>query len=200
METIRIELTVYVKTALSIGTSRRTPVRNGNQALIIPGSQVKGQLRHQLEQLFDALGVAIYDTVHLPDEVADPISQIFGSPYHSSPFKFNDLLCDERTSNRTEFRIGVAIDRRRRALVNETFHITETSVSGEKIVFRNPEAILGDLPTDRAENYTRWLLAALQQITEIGGGKSRGLGWVKIKAKAFCGEKRITLNELEVPQ
>lgn len=183
MKTIRIDVTIHAKTALHAG------IRNGNRELIIPGSQLKGILRHHLTQLFDTLNVT-----------SDPLTMIFGSPQQVGALKFNHLSCVEYVAEMNDYRLSVAIDRKRRLPTENSLTIVETSANDGNITFSNSEAIWGYLPDDIAENYACWLLAAFQRISQIGGHKSRGLGWVDINVTAFCDDHQVKLNGLEVPQ
>lgn len=117
---VKIDLTIALETALSVGAggtmgvlADKSALRDGYDRLIIPGSQVKGRVRHACEAIARALDQPICeaprpDTMcpqtddpriprlrERPDEPERPkclICQIFGSPAYPGPLRFNDLV------------------------------------------------------------------------------------------------------------
>jgi len=125
-----IDLTVKLQTPMSSGAAGastfladKVVVRNGLGEYIIPGSQVRGNVRHACERLLKAMGPAErlcegpqpnrmcpqVDREAIP-EIDDPsaldrkvrccaLCAIFGSPYFPSPIRFYDLICDNPMQN-----------------------------------------------------------------------------------------------------
>lgn len=123
---LTLDLTIAIDTALSIGASGasviladRVAIRDGHDRLIVPGSHIKGKLRHACEEIARALGHTIceapraeamcpqFDDPNIPrfhpdgtettpdDPQGRPrcvICQLFGSPGYRSPLRFGDLI------------------------------------------------------------------------------------------------------------
>ena len=124
----RLSLTVRLQTPLSSGAAGsagpvladKVVVRNGLGEYILPGSQLRGVLRHACERLLRAMDMPVcrgpqpvamcphYDEQEGEPkirEIPDPLEAsrkvrqcalcaIFGSPYFSSPLQFHDLISD----------------------------------------------------------------------------------------------------------
>lgn len=123
-----LSLKIRMQTPLSSGAAGATGpvladkvvVRNGLGEYILPGSQLRGVLRHACERLLRAMDVPVChgpqpvamcphyeedDAEQLIGLVSDPfdvnrtvrqcaLCAIFGSPYFPSPIQFHDLVCD----------------------------------------------------------------------------------------------------------
>jgi CRISPR/Cas system CSM-associated protein Csm3 (group 7 of RAMP superfamily) len=197
---LSICLCLVADTALSVGAggsagtfADKTIVRDGYQRPIIPGSQLKGKLRHAAEALVRSL-----DFQNLPDGFDDPgmgkdgpnnvITALFGSVEHRSPLVFADLvgvvgdpadldtLRNQPEQQRSLIRPSVALNRRRRVAEDARLLFQETSLAGTR--FYSERAITGRVPH---EHYAALLWAALLLTTRWGGASSRGLGWMTIE-------------------
>jgi CRISPR/Cas system CSM-associated protein Csm3 (group 7 of RAMP superfamily) len=123
---LRIELAITARTPLCVGASGssggladKTVLRDGWNRPIIPGSQLKGRLRHACERIAAGMGASIcaapYPATMCPYyEPKPPITRqarepidlaraegvrhqcivcaLFGSPVYLSPLAFNDLV------------------------------------------------------------------------------------------------------------
>ena len=180
---------------------------------LIPGSSFKGAMRSRLESFLRGINpdlaanpaneeewsikpddMKIIKEKHKNNDVAltneiidktDLISLLFGSPWLASKFQVRDLTVHEPENNwfgQYQERDGVAIDRD-----------TETAADGKLYDF---QVVPADTPFDFqvvVENAEEWelglLIIGLHQFeTEqipLGGGRSRGLGVVKLEIEAM---------------
>jgi CRISPR/Cas system CSM-associated protein Csm3 (group 7 of RAMP superfamily) len=187
-----------------VGIDKAT-TRDTDGKLIIPGSTLKGRIRWECERIARALD---WDVCQSPqadnmcpyywhhsgaqEEKFCDICHIFGSSARRSTLWFGDakLKDDERlrdtpvlqsrksVNERRPFdaqvRSGVSISRARRAAFSERLFFTETSAPNAR--FRFQAVIEGDLSSDR---HRAFLLAGVRSLSLVGGGRSRGLGWVR---------------------
>lgn len=188
-----------------LGVDKAT-VRDGDGKLIIPGSTLKGRLRWECERIARALDWEVCDAPQ-PDNMcphfwrhqdkrADKfciLCEIFGAPGSRSALRFSNAALvrderlrstpvlqpgksvNERRSFDAQIRPGVSISRARRAAFSERLFFTETIVPNARFHFQ--ALIEGDLPSDQ---HRALLLAGVRSLSLVGGGRSRGLGWVRI--------------------
>jgi CRISPR/Cas system CSM-associated protein Csm3 (group 7 of RAMP superfamily) len=199
--------------AQGIGVDKVT-ARDTEGKLIIPGSTLKGRLRWDCERIARALGWPVCRAPQ-PDNMCPYVlplrdgrasfcivCEVFGAPGHRSPLwfddaglllreelhhtpvgKFRESLQDRRTFD-AQIRPSVSISRRRRAAFSKRLFFTETSAPNARFLFR--ACIEGDLPSDR---HRALLLAGVRMLSFIGGGRSRGLGWVRVAACRIDGRE-----------
>ena len=167
----------------------RVVERDGWGQFIIPGSQVKGKVRHACEQLARALGQPICDSPRAAtmcpnppgSDPACPVCCIFGSPALRSPVRFADLVWEESGRSSDEeptapaLRAMIGINRRRMTVADDRLFLVETAPYFQAQRFRNERAMSGTL---ESVAQVKFLLAGLNLILAWGGMKSRGLGWV----------------------
>jgi CRISPR/Cas system CSM-associated protein Csm3 (group 7 of RAMP superfamily) len=197
-------ITAVIDSALCIGSggssgslADKPIVRNAAGQLIIPGSHLKGRLRHECEKLARALGLTVSESpnpglmMETPDCV---ISQIFGNPVTASCLSVDDLICKTEPKEllsdlsvddlicKTEpkelpsevIRPGVTINRRRGTAEDEKLYYLETSPPNLGLRFT------GQIHLIRPPDYAMPLLVTgLKHINALGGSKSAGLGWLK---------------------
>lgn len=211
MPQLQIDLTLTVETALSVGAggsggvlADKAIVRDRLNRLILPGSHLKGRLRHACEVLARRGGLSVCDAPrpqtmcpHLGTIPAPcPICQIFGSPAYPGPLHFDSLIYAEATPFPT-LRPGVSLNRRRRTAEDQRLYFVETSPPGGQVHFHRSPAIRGWLDAERAEAQTRLLLAGLAFLRTWGGGKSRGLGWGHVQWQARLDDEPLVFADLE---
>lgn len=199
-------LEAVIDTALCVGAggstgslSDKSVIRNAQGQLLIPGSQLKGRLRHECEKLARSLGWWIPDSPiaeqlylnDLPTEVEQAfrnhyrvpgypgyhcwVSQIFGDPILPSRIIVNDLICPYSKDELPEvIRPGVSINRARRTAEDQKLFYLETSPAGAGLPFTGEIHLLHECPP-HAEPL---LLVAITHIQALGGSKSGGLGWL----------------------
>lgn len=196
-DTTRFELTAVIDTALCIGAGGSTGsladkpiVRNTEGRLIIPGSHLKGRLRHECEKIARALGLPVSQSIQFqgqPSELSATserplciISQIFGNPAQPSNLLFDDLICTVEPASLSPevIRPGVTISRRRRTAEDQKLYFLETSPANLKLEFKG-EIHLITHPSIAFPPFTAALIVAgLKHIHALGGSKSAGLGWL----------------------
>ncbi|MFB2967477.1 RAMP superfamily CRISPR-associated protein [Aerosakkonema sp. BLCC-F183] len=207
------KITAIIDTALCVGAGGSSSsladkpiVRDSQTNLLIPGSQVKGRLRHECEKFARALGWAIckspspkkmvlrresspsefcrseYQVAGYNETYHCLISQIFGDPVLPSRVIFDDLVCTEDPENLPEvIRPGVTINRRRRTAEEKKLYFLETSPVNLKLRFEGNIHIqpsLTPVTPDRPDYAKALIWAGLRHIHALGGSKSAGLGWL----------------------
>ncbi len=206
-EVKNIRLTAIIDSALCVGAggsdgslADKPIVRNAEGRMIIPGSQLKGRLRHECEKLAKGLGWQIFESpkadILCPSEEQVNsqfhsdyklegykgyhclISQIFGNPILPSRIVVDDLICQLSREDLPEvIRPGVTINRRRRIAEEKKLYFLETSPPHNQLEFSGEIHLLTGCPP-----YAEALiLAALRHIHALGGSKSAGLGWLSWK-------------------
>lgn len=206
-----IPLTAVIDSALCVGAGGSTGsladkpiVRLADGRLLIPGSQLKGRLRHECEKLARALGWPVcespvaetmcpqigrdnsefqrtdYQLAGKTFTDGEPqhhclVCQIFGNPALPSHLMVDDLICLEDPDTLPEvLRPGVTINRRRSTAEDQKLYFLETSPVNVQLPFVGHLYFQPDCPS-----YARPLvLAALHHIHALGGSKSAGLGWL----------------------
>lgn len=213
MAELQIGLTLLVETALSVGTggsagvlADKTIVRTQLGALILPGSHLKGRLRHACEALARAKGIAVCRSPrpeamcpHAAGVTAPcAICRLFGSPSYPGALTFGDLVYQDLAGadrlRPPALRPGVSINRRRRTAEEQRLFQIETSPPGGHVYFDRADAIYGHLPDAEAQPLTQLLLAGIAYVQQWGGGKSRGLGWTSATAHAQLNGERVALS------
>jgi len=195
-----LSLTAIVDTALCVGAggssgslADKPIVRNASGQLLIPGSQVKGRLRHECEKLARSLHWEVFaapqaQPLYPKQEPGSTlsavsgypgyhclISQIFGNPVLPSRIIVDDFICPLAASDLPEvFRPGVSINRRRRVAEDQKLFLLETSPANAQLEFAGTLHFLPGLPAASKP----LILAALRHIHALGGSKSTGLGWL----------------------
>lgn len=197
-----LSLTAVIDTALCVGAGGSTGsladkpiVRNAQGQLLIPGSQLKGRLRHECEKLARGLGWRIADVhasrpLDIPAETANGqvvhhpagydsyhclMGQIFGDPVLPARVLVDDLICPLSAEELPEvLRPGVSINRRRQVAEDKKLFLLETSPANAKLAFSGQIHLLPQLPPQARP----LILAGLRHIHALGGSKSAGLGWL----------------------
>ncbi|WP_298490570.1 RAMP superfamily CRISPR-associated protein [uncultured Chloroflexus sp.] len=195
-----IELRFNLSTAFhSTGNFRRWGVdkalaRDAEGRQVIPATTVKGFLRERAEILLRAWGHAVCLGPE-PANMCDGrtpclVCQVFGNPRFPSPLHFADGVPLIEVS--TTVRSGVAISRHRRAAYPQRLFFIETT---EPMPTRWQAQCEGDFPDkNEAQKAAALIAMAARWGTAIGGGKTRGLGWIKdVRVKAV-------LNGAEIPE
>lgn len=177
--------------AQGLGVDKAT-ARDSQGQLIIPASTLKGRLRHECERIARAFGEWVCDSPRArqmcpgthPQGGYCIVCEIFGSPGLRSPLDFsnavlktalpvkaNDSVNQHRRFD-AQVRPGVSLSRARRAAFSERLFFVETTAPNTG--FRFEARIEGEVP---GAKHRALLLAGLRNLSLVGGGKSRGLGW-----------------------
>jgi CRISPR/Cas system CSM-associated protein Csm3 (group 7 of RAMP superfamily) len=188
-------LTAKIASALSIGAggsagslADKPIVRNGSGKMIIPGSHLKGRLRHECEKIARSLDWEVSQSPnprnmvghYLIPQQSDPsrhciISSIFGDASQESCLLVDDLICQTNPADLpTEvMRPGVTINRRRRTAEDQKLYLLETSPPNLQLKFTGEIHLINPPPYAIA-----LICAGLKHIHALGGSKSAGLGWL----------------------
>jgi CRISPR/Cas system CSM-associated protein Csm3 (group 7 of RAMP superfamily) len=213
MPAIRIELRVTCATPPSVGSggsegtlADKVVLRDGRGRFILPGSQVKGRLRHACEQLVKAYKAPVCrpprpDTM-CPNYDEDPtleppclLCRIFGGPGQASPLRFHDLVAQQPALPEQTLRAMVSLNRARRTAEPQRLFLIETAPHYPGLEFRNEEAITGHV---KEPAHAHLLLAAARMLFTWGGGSSRGLGWGRLDTVLWLGGTETPLDTEKV--
>lgn len=197
---ILIELTVSFDGAFNIGggamggsLARRPLLTDWRGLPVVPGSSLKGRLRHTCKQLAEAVGQktcegpraeAMCPNGPVPGELC-PVCRLFGSAGHPAPLAFSDLPLVEPefltrgTPPPTSLRYGVGISRQRGVAADQLLYDTEVFLPGGVITFR------GQISGQAEEEHLGLLVAGLENLVALGGSKSAGLGWCDLEFKLW---------------
>lgn len=175
-------------------TADRLQRRSGGGAPFVPGSQVKGALRHQCERLAGALGVKTVDP-HVGAEAGNRtlvehfgplaksgllIDRLFGSRYQGEcVFVTNALPAEQEPQGKVAVAARTAIDRVTGTVMERHLFTTENVEAGTDlhgaIRARHPAGVLtqddGGFPYEYAV-----LVAGLLTLEALGGDKGVGMG------------------------
>ncbi|MHC5860015.1 RAMP superfamily CRISPR-associated protein [Nostoc sp.] len=201
-------VSAIIDTALCVGAggssgslADKPIVRNAQGQLLIPGSQIKGRLRHECEKLARALGWQVFYApiaIELCPNVGQVesqfqeiyqvsgykgyhcvVSQIFGDPILPSRIIVDDFICATPANELPEvFRPGVTINRRRRTAEENKLYLLETSPANAQLEFKGDIYLQRHFESDSPDLAKPLIFAALRHINALGGSKSTGLGWL----------------------
>ncbi|MGC8838608.1 MAG: RAMP superfamily CRISPR-associated protein [Anaerolineae bacterium] len=187
MEHLRIDVGLELETAFhTTGNLRRLGAdkalaRSAEGHWVIPATTLKGFLRENAEILLRTWGHENVCTGPEPatmckDQPLCLVCQIFGNPRHPSPLRFSDavLLTFEAE---TAVRSGVAISRHRRAAFPQRLFFLETTQAIPTRWHATCEGEFKDLHIAKAA--AALVALAARWGRAVGGGKTRGLGWIK---------------------
>lgn len=156
---------------------------------MIPATSLKGWLREGTERLLRSLGISACDA-STPTTVCGtcPVCRIFGHPRGKSPLQFENVVLRDAFR---ETRMSVSLSRYRKTAYEERLFSTEV---GTAPGFTVP--IRGLFPNDHEGKRAAALLFAASRVPfAIGGGKSRGLGWVTREAFSATLNGRLLSEE-----
>jgi CRISPR/Cas system CSM-associated protein Csm3 (group 7 of RAMP superfamily) len=206
-----IPITALINTALCVGAggssgalTDKAIIRNAQGQLLIPGSQLKGRLRHECEKLARSLGWWVADAPSAnklcPEESEIPetlrsryqvigypgyhciISQIFGDPILPSRIWVDDLICPYAKDELAEvIRPGVSINRFRHTAEDSKLYFLETSPANAQLPFSGNLHLMFPRANEAlalADIAKVLISAAFTHIHALGGSKSAGLGWL----------------------
>ena len=184
----------HVGSGYQSAAADRLQRRSGGGAPFVPGSQIKGALRHQCERLAGALGVETVDP-HAGAEASNRtlvehfgplaksgllIDRLFGSRYQGEcVFVTNALPAEQEPQGKVAVAARTAIDRVTGTVMERHLFTTENVEAGTDlhgaIRARHPAGVLtqddGGFPYEYA-----LLVAGLLTLETLGGDKSVGMG------------------------
>ncbi len=184
----------------------------------LPGSALKGVLRHEAERIVRALtdseaacrspraetmcpqwNPSTVGYTNEREESFCPVCCAFGSPAYPSPFLFGDLQAEVEDSEAitpTDLRYGVSVSRYRGAAAEQRLYMTEVASAAPMIPLEGH--IEGHLSDSMGKGPLALLLAAIGALQMIGGGRSRGLGWLNLEVSQPPLDPSQTRKELKV--
>lgn len=168
----------------------------------VPGSQVKGVLRHRCEQLAAALGEVVIDPhVGGPERNAELarqfqplnvsellIDRLFGTRYEGGCLYVSDALPEEARP-RTDVHSRIALDRltgtvkRRHLFQTEVVVDVQAPLVGRIRGRHRPDVLWRDVMSDDGAGFPleySLLIAGLLRVDALGGDKSAGRGRCRI--------------------
>lgn len=209
-----IRLTAIIDTALCVGAggssgslADKPIIRNAEGKLLIPGSQLKGRLRHECEKLARGLTWHICNSPNpatmCPQRAG--FSEEEEANFHIEPYTFNNqdqesetayhcLICQIFGNPSLPSRIicddlicEVAPENLPEVLrPGVTINRRRRTAEEQKLYYLETSPVNAQLAftgaihlTSQAPDYSRPLImAALKHINALGGSKSAGLGWL----------------------
>lgn len=198
--TLTFESAFHFGTGMPNGLIDRAIARNREGYLYVPGSTIKGVVRHRCEQIAKLYGLEANEP-HTEEsqrkeantQNPDIITRIFGSRFLPATLFFDDAvlhdedkkLFDSPTkqgkykSRQIEERTQVSLSRRTRTarqgqLYSSEYGIRSLRFTGQVYGFLNGESIMGEPQTYSLVI----LLAGLKSLDRLGGNKSAGAGSV----------------------
>lgn len=197
---VDIDLRITFLTPFTVGTgamghtqTNKPTIKDALQRPLIPGSALKGRLRHTCERLACSLLDDDDAVCHAPNPATTcpldtkwldqycPVCRLFGSPRRPSSLRFTDLHWLEPVAAApTLIRSGVSINRRRRVAEPQRLYDLET-VDPLDVVYRGH--ITGHLNEAEGQALIALLLGGLHGLTTLGGGRGSGLGRCAIQAQ-----------------
>jgi CRISPR/Cas system CSM-associated protein Csm3 (group 7 of RAMP superfamily) len=223
MKSIKIEYRWKIITSLFVGSSSESlrsdldgiTYFNSEGLLSIPGTTIKGKLRAKAEKILRTLGEETC-TPPSPENTCPhyfggnldkfcPACQIFGSPWLHSSLRFaqatledRDIEMERNVQNKINYQIsirpGTTVSRRRGVVEEGKLFFFGVSSPGSEFVLKG--AIEGFFPNgDFSEPQLGLLLASLKSVKMIGGGKSRGLGWIGLEGLSVWVDAKVLTEE-----
>ena len=193
----------HVGSGYQSAVADRLQQRSGGGAPFVPGSQVKGALRHQCERLANALGVKTVDP-HSGAEAGDRnlvkhfrplaksgllIDRLFGSRYQGEcVFVTNARPAEQEPQSTIAVAARTAIDRVTGTVMEQHLFTTETVEAGPDlhgaIRARHPAGVLTQEDDGFPYEYAL-LMAGLLTLETLGGDKSVGMGRCDIETESI---------------
>ena len=180
----------------SLSVDRATYINPAKDSPALPATSIKGWLRHQAEAALRAAGDRSICNSPSPEGMCKvkpcKICRYFGSPRLKSSLVFQDAVISEQYLDPSP-RMGVGIDRRRGTAREEILFSTEIAW-GQELSTR-----ITGIFTSREESLTAaaLLYLASQLGFALGGQRTRGLGWVKLKRfAALIDGEELSLEEI----
>ncbi len=175
---------------------------SGSLVVTIPGSSIKGRVRHAFEQVAHSLGLMRHPPSVRPEDLcsveeACPACRLFGSPWYPGSLRFSDARLEEPSGGLepdgsvTCLRWGIAVSRPFHTVEEGRLYSSEVLAPGVRstwIATVEGSASMEDLAL---------LWAALRAVRSLGGSGRRGLGWCKIQASFYAEDRRIPDSEFE---
>lgn len=188
MNQLRINMKLSFQAPIHITGDRRiwgadkAAALSSQGSFVIPASTLKGNLRFRAETLLRTWGQEVCQSPE-PGGMCHDLSRlclvcrVFGNPRYRSVLRFSEAQVAPKEVT-SEIRSGVSISRQRRTSMEQRLFFTETASSEPSTEWI--ASAIGHFPTKQAalEAIALVYLAA-KSGPAIGGGKSRGLGYIE---------------------
>lgn len=176
-------------------------VAGPRSAPFVPGSQVKGVLRHQCERLVQTFKMEAVDphatskdqerllVHHFKPLVASTlmVDRLFGTRYQGDCLFVENAMLMTPSETRSSTQTRTAIDRVTGTIREHHLFTTEIAEAEEKLELcgtiraRHPSGILTQEDQDTFPHEYSLLVAGIMSIEALGGDKSTGLGQCSIR-------------------
>jgi len=188
---LQLNLAIHLDSGLMIASGvsgravHKAVTRDGMGRLVVPASSLKGRLRYHLGRLEALLprtaprAVSVEETL-LGSRASDNGVGVPGCLYFDDAHTARDAS-GTHPREPVEVRAGIQLSRRTGSVAKGHLHFFEAASPG--LVFYT--AIEGDLPGGRQGDALGLLLGALDRVDKLGGGKSRGLGSVRLRVTSL---------------
>lgn len=169
---------------------------------VIPATTIKGFLRDRAEMLLRTWGCKVCDAP-MPGAMCAGENdlclacQIFGNPRYSSPLRFQDAALDDEVG--TMIRSGVGISRSRRAAFPQHLFFIETTEARPTQAIAEIEGYF--LDAEMAGQAAAMIDLAARSGYALGGGRTRGLGWLvrgRVEVEVSLDDRPLSSEVLEV--
>ncbi len=212
-----VEFSIYWESGWHVGSGlgsttvdrllRRRACGSKELQPFVPGSQIKGVLRHRCEELAAALGAGQIVSPHVASgsppqallkqfrplsHCESLVDRLFGTRYQGECLFVEDAVPRTDAAARSAIHTRTAIDRVTGTIKHKTLFSTEVAAAeGPGLVgrlsARHPAGVLTQAPDDDGFPYEyALLLASLLTIDRLGADKSVGLGQCAV---AIAGEQ-----------
>ena len=167
---IKLELlsAMHINGGVSVDSKRLVVKLDGRS--YVPATLLKGIIRANFDML-----VKTYSPQNTG--ISD---RLFGSEgYNRSHVILDNLMSEKEVP--FESRSGIAINRYSRKVVDKALVFSEVTSAHD--TDGNPSSFCGEMTvyyTDETKDYEKYLLNAVEMISCIGSGKSRGMGFAEV--------------------
>lgn len=170
-------------------------------SFVIPASTLKGNLRFRAETLLRTWGHEVCQSPE-PGAMCHELSklclvcQVFGNARYKSVLRFSEAQVAPKEAT-SEIRSGVSISRQRRTSMEQRLFFIETASSEPSTEWAASAS--GHFPTKQAALEAIALIyLAAKSGPAIGGGKSRGLGYIDSwQVEAILDGQVLSVEDLE---
>lgn len=179
----------------SFGIDKAIYLDHWNEKPSIPATSLKGVFRHNVERILKSKDKYVC-TAPNPEYMCNDkdsaciACKFFGFPRGKSPLFFEDVIIEEPMK---DSRIGVGIERRRKIAKED--HLFSYELGFGKKLSTEIKGFFSQ--RDDAITACALLYIGAKAGIAIGGGKSRGTGWIRLdEFKAKIDEKEVLMEEI----
>ena len=207
---LHLDSDLHVGSGLGGGAIKRRLLKHRGKKFIIPGSTIKGRVRHYCRQFIESA----HDTNFTHQDIEHLFGTLGGGQKMNPLCAFSDLTTDDDIE--FDLRNGITISRATGTTLPKALFNTETLIGNEKIftgkiICYLPDSEFLDGKHLNRENQLKeitLLLIGLRTLDRIGGSKTAGLGKCRIpldKIQLKIGNKtenteEFILSHLEAKQ